>query len=164
MQIHFMLEESEYHKIRGYTLNLYNQRESIRCPALNNEIVHFTSEGFNHLMYKGDRSERDKSVQILKFNLLPRALEIISLSTTYQEYDEGIKSVRKNKYKKIIFESAIVKYWGLIAIIRNRRVKVIIRQIGNGQKYFWSVIPAWQKCHYRETKFISISFGDLEND
>gem|GEM_PF-3614112 len=49
-------------------------------------------------------------------------------------------------------------------IIRNTRVKVIIRQIGNGQKHFWSVIPAWQKCHYRETKFISNAYGNLEND
>lgn len=159
-----MTDELEYHSIRENTLNYYNQREHIRCPALNNEIVHFTSEGFNHLIYKGDRSERDKSVQILKFNLFPRALEIICLSTTYQEYDEGIKNIRKKKHKRTVIESATVKYWGLVAIIRNTRVKVIIRQIGNGQKHFWSVIPAWQKCHYRETKFISNAYGNLEND
>lgn len=159
-----MLGELEYHSIRENTFNYYSQREYIRCPALNNEIVHFTSEGFNHLIYKGDRSERDKSVQILKFNLFPRALEIIGLSTTYQEYDEGIKNVKKKKHKRTVIESATVKYWGLAAIIRNTRVKVIIRQIGNGQKHFWSVIPAWQKCHYRETKFISNAYGNLEND
>lgn len=159
-----MPDELEYSHVREKTLNFYNQKEHVRCPALDNEIVHFTSEGFNHLVYKGDRSERDKSVQILKFNLFSKAIEIIAISTTHQEYDEGMKNIKKKKHKRIIFESATVKYWGLVAIIRSTRVKVIIRQVGNGQKHFWSVIPAWRKCHYRDTKFITNACGDLEND
>lgn len=159
-----MPDYSEYSSIREKTQIFYNQKESVRCPALNNELVHFNSEGFNHLVYKGDRSERDKSVQLLKFKLFPKALEIINISTTHQEYDEGMKNVRKKKHKRAVNESATVKYWGFVAIIRATRVKAIVRQIGNGQKHFWSVIPAWQKCHYRETKFISNAFGDLEND
>lgn len=154
----------EYNSIRNNSQNFYNQKQCVRCPALNNEMINFTSEGFNHLIYKNDRNERDKSVQIMKLKLLPRAVEIIGLSTTYQEYDENIKDIRKKKHKKIVYESAVVKYWGLIAIIRNTRVKVIIRQVGNGQKHFWSVIPAWRKCHYRDTKYISNALGDLGND
>jgi hypothetical protein len=163
-KIKIMQNLEEYQSIRNSTQNFYNQKQYIRCPALNNEMVHFTSEGFNHLVYKNDRNERDKGIQIMKFKLLPRAVEIIGLSTTYQEYDENIKDIRKKKHKKIVCESAVVKYWGLVAVIRNTRVKVIIRQIGNGQKHFWSVIPAWKKCHYRDTKFISNALGDLEND
>ena len=154
----------QYISLRKSAFDFYNQREYIRCPALNNEMVHFTSEGFNHLIYKGDRSERDKDVQMMKFKMLPKATEIIGLSATHQEYDESTKNIKRKKYKKIVFEPATVRYWGLVAIIRDMRIKVIIRQIGNGQKHFWSVIPAWQKCHYRETKFISNAFGDLENE
>jgi len=158
------MDFSQYHCLKENTSNFYNQRECVRCPALNNDKVHFNSEGFNHLIYKGDRSERDKGVQMMKFKLFPSALKIIGLSTTYQEYDEEIKNIRKKKYKKIIFESGAVKYWGLVAIINNTRVKAVVRQIGDGQKHFWSVIPAWKKCHYREIKFISNAFGDMEDE
>ena len=38
-----------------------------------------------------------------------------------------------------------VKYWDFEAVVDDRRIKVIVRQIGNGKKHFWSVIPAWRK-------------------
>jgi len=34
------------------------------------------------------------------------------------------------------------------AVINDRRIKVVIRQVGNGQKHFWSVIPAWRKDRF----------------
>ncbi|MDD4990098.1 MAG: hypothetical protein PHW31_02200 [Candidatus Pacebacteria bacterium] len=92
------------------------------------------------------------------------AKTITQIATTYQEYDETIADIRKKKHKRIINQSVIVKCWGLVAIIRNFRVKVIIRQAGNGQKHFWSVIPAWRKSGYKESKFVSNNFGELEND
>ena len=47
-----MQDISNYEKIREDTQNFYKQIGAIRCPALNNELVHFTAEGFNHLIYK----------------------------------------------------------------------------------------------------------------
>ena len=35
--------------------------------------------------------------------------------------------------------------WALEAVIDERRIKVIVRQKGDGKKCFWSVIPAWRK-------------------
>ncbi|MDP3244644.1 MAG: hypothetical protein Q8M83_03210 [bacterium] len=159
-----MQDISNYEKIREDTCVFYKNIGSIRCPALAHQLVHFTSEGFNHLIYKGNRSGRDKSVQIMKFKLLSRAKEIIMLTTTYQEYDESLTKVRKKHFKKIVYESAVVKYWGFVAIIRNFRVKVIVRAIGNGQNHFWSVIPAWSTSHYRDIKLISNAKGNLAED
>ena len=159
-----MTDISNYQKIREDSQSFYSNIGRICCPALNNEYVNFTSEGFNHLIYKSERTERDRSVQIMKFKLLTHAKTIIKISTTYQEYDESIIEVRKKKKKKVVHESSIVRYWGFVSIIRNFRVKVIIRQIGNGQKHFWSVIPTWSKAHYRDTKFITTAFGDLKED
>ena len=99
--ITFMENISEYHRIRDNAQEIYSKKTYLRCAALSNEIIHFTSEGFNHLVYKGDRSEREKSVQIMKFKLITLAFEIASISTTYQEYDENIKSIRRKRYKKI---------------------------------------------------------------
>ena len=159
-----MQDISNYEKIREDANNFYQKIGIIRCPALNNEPVHFAAEGFNHLIYKGKRRERNKNDQITKFKLVPKAKELIGLTTTHQEYDEGITDVRRKRFKKIVQETATVKYWGFVAIFNNFRIKVIVRQIGNGQRHFWSVIPAWRTNHYRDIKLISKAKGNLAED
>mgnify|MGYP000936067658 CR=1 FL=1 len=159
-----MQDTSNYDKLRESSENFYKKIGAIRCPAFNNELVHFTAEGFNHLVYKGPRHERSQNDQITKFKLLPNAKNIIEISTTFQEYDESLIMVRKKRFKKIAEESSTVKYWGFVAIIKNFRVKVVIRQIGNGQKHFLSVIPAWKTQYYRDVKIISMAIGDLSED
>jgi len=159
-----MQDISNYDKIREDAHGFYQKIGAIRCHALNNEVVHFTAEGLNHLIYKSSRSERNRNDQITKFKLLSKAKTIIEITTTYQEYDESLTTVRRKRFKKIVQESATVKYWGFVAIIQNFRVKVIVRQIGNGQRHFWSVIPAWLTNHYRDIKLISQAKGNLAED
>lgn len=159
-----MTDISNYNSIREDAHRFYKSIGRIPCPAFNNENVHFTSEGFNHLIYKNSRRERDKSVQIMKFKLLSRAKLIVERLSLYQEYDEGLITIKKKKKRKTHEITTTVRYWGLVAIIQNHRVKVIIRQVGNGQKHFWSVIPAWTKSHYRDTRLILQSKGNLTDD
>ena len=159
-----MQDVSNYDKIREDAHQFYQAIGIIRCPAFDHQPVHFTAEGFNHLVYKGRRRERDKSVQIMKFKLLSKAADLLKITTTYQEYDESLTTIRKKRFKKTIQESTPVKYWGFVAIIRNFRIKVIVRSIGNGQKHFWSVIPAWSTNYYRDIKLISNAKGDLADD
>ncbi len=159
-----MQDISNYDKIREDAHNFYQTIGAIHCPALNNELVRFTAEGFNHLIFKGRRRERSKNDQITKFKLLTKAKTVLELTTTYQEYDESYTTTRKKRFKKTVDETATVKYWGFVAIIQNFRVKIIVRQIGNGQKQFWSVIPAWRTDRYRDIKLISMAKGDLAED
>lgn len=159
-----MLDVSNYEKIREDARIFYQTVGGIRCPALDHQPVHFTSDGFNHLIYKGSRKERDKRVQIMKFKLLPKATELIRIATTYQEYDESLTTIRRKRFKKNVDEGTTVRYWGFVAIIRDFRIKVIARTMGNGQKHFWSVIPAWTISHYRDIKLISNAKGALVDD
>jgi len=158
-----MQDISNYQSIRKTAESLYKTMGRIRCPALD-DVVHFNAEGFNHLMYKGERKERNKIDQITKFKLLSKAKIIIGLSTTYQEYDESMMQIKKKRHKKIVVEPATVRYWGFVAIIQGFRVKTIVRQIGNGQRHFWSVIPAWRTDHYRNIRRISMAKGSLGED
>ena len=158
-----MQDISNYQSMRETAESLYKTMGHVRCPALD-DVVHFNAEGFNHLIYKGDRKERNKIDQITKFKLLSKAKTIIEISSTYQEYDESMMQVKKKRRKKIVIEPATVKYWGFVAIIQGIRVKTIVRRIGNGQKHFWSVIPAWSKSQYRDITFINRSKGDLTED
>ena len=153
----------DYPDIRKEAQELYGSFKKIHSPALGGDI-HFTSEGFNHLIYERARKERDKRTQILRFDMLERAKFILETSTTYQEYEESLRQIWKKKFKKMVQESALMHYWGFVAIINNFRIKVIARQIGNGGKHFWSVIPAWTTSYYRDIKLLSQSTGNLEEN
>lgn len=159
-----MEDVSNYQKLREDAQKFYSGIGAIRSPALN-EPVHFTAEGFNHIIFKGSRSEREKSSQILRFKLLPLAAKLVGLSTTHQEFEETIKEFEVKKYKKQIRQSKRVRYWGIIAIIEGRKIKVIVRKIGdNGVMHFWSIVPAWTTNKYRDIRFFTTMKGSPDED
>lgn len=155
---------SNYEKLRADTHAFFLTLKPIHSPALN-ELVHFSAESFNHILYKGSRRERDRSSQIMRFKLLPRAIKLIGYSTTYQEYEETIKEFEVKTRKTKTRKSKKVQYWGIIAITENRKIKVILRKIGdNGILHFWSIIPAWTTNKFRDTKFVSTMKGNPDED
>lgn len=102
---------------------------------------------------------------MLRFKLLPLAVKLIRLATTYQEFEETIKEFEVKSYKKRMWRAKPVRYWGIIAIIEGRKIKVIIRKIGdNGALHFWSVIPEWVTNKYRDIKIFSTMKGNPEED
>jgi hypothetical protein len=153
-----------YQKSKENGQEFYNKINMVFSPALNEKII-FSADGFNHIIFKNPRSEREKSSQILRFKLLPLAKKLIEISTTYQEFEENIKEFLVKKHKKKVKENKTVRYWGIIAIIENRKIKIIIRKIGdNGLLHFWSIIPAWTTNKYRDTKFFTTMKGSPEED
>lgn len=159
-----MEDFSNYEKLKEDTQNFYNGIGRIHSPAFNQEI-HFSAEGFNHIVFKRAHSERERPSQILRFKLLPLAVKLIKISTTYQEVEETIKEFEVKRFKKKVRKSCPVKYWGIIAIIDGRKIKVIIRKIGdNGNLHFWSIVPAWVTNKYRDGKLFSTMKGDPEED
>ena len=159
-----MSDVSNYEIIKERTQRYYKAQKPVRCPAFGGEIVHFTSEGFNHLIYKKGNSERSKADQICKFKLIPKAIELIRITTTHQEYDESLVDMKVKRRKRALIETKRARYWGFVAIMKGSRIKVIVRQVGNGNKHFWSVIPAWTTKEYRKIKIISKAKGNLAED
>ena len=158
-----MQDTSNYQREREKAHEFYQKIGGVYSPVLEDKI-HFNAEGFNHLIYKGRRKERPKTEQMMKFKLLPRAKTILEKSTTYQEYDEGLTTVERKKHKKRVQEAVVTRYWGFVAIEGNSRMKVVVRQAGNGQKHFWSVIPAWSSNQYKGIKLTSRAKGDLAEE
>jgi len=155
---------SNYEKLKEDALSFYNSIGKVFSPAFNQE-VYFTAEGFNHIIFKGARSERERPSQILRFKLLSLAQKLVKISTTYQELEETLKEFRVKSYKKTILKTKPVTYWGVIAIIDGRKIKVIIRKIGdNGAMHFWSIVPAWTTNKYRDTKFFTTMKGRPDED
>ncbi len=149
----------DYEAIRQKASELYETFNSVKCPALNDEWVNFTSEGFNHLVYSSPKKMRNKGAQILRFDMLPMAKLILETSTTYQEYDEENINKKVNRRGSWIYANILVRCWGFVVIIKKRRVKVVITQEGNGAIRFLSVAPAWFTKWYRDIKLIENSVG-----
>ena len=155
-----MEDLSNYEKLKEDAQRFYNSIRKVFSPAFNQEIC-FNAEGFNHIIFKGARSERERPSQILRFKLLSLAQKLVKISTTYQELEETLKEFRVKSYKK----TKSVKYWGIIAIIDSRKIKVIIRKIGDdGMMHFWSIVPAWTTNKYRDTRFFTTMKGSPEED
>lgn len=115
---------------------IFTQTKQISCPAFNGELVIFNAKGINHLLYKGNRSERDISRIQTNIHLLPGAIKILRLMPFFQE---------ESFYEK---NGEVFKFWAFEAVVDGRRIKAIIRQKGRGKKHFWSVIPAWRKDRF----------------
>lgn len=159
-----MEDLSNYEKLRDDAREFYISIRPILSQALG-ERVYFTAEGFNHIIFKNARRERERPSQIMRFKMLHRAAQLIELSATYQEYEETIREFQVKSRKKRVRKSKPVRYWGIIAIINGMKIKVILRKIGdNGQLHFWSVVPAWTTNKYRDAKFITTMKGNPEED
>ena len=159
-----MQDISNYEKLKEDAQKYYNNIGGVFSPAINQK-VHFSSEGFNHIVFKCSRSEREKSSQMLRFKLLPLAVKLLKLSTTYQEFEETLKEFEVKTYKKRVKKSKPVQYWGIIAIIDGRKIKVILRKVGdNGTFHFWSIVPAWVTNKYRDIKLFSTMKGNPDED
>lgn len=139
-------ERGEFSRIKAQADKVYRSVVRAKCPALNAE-VNFSSDGFHHLQYNSSRVERSKEVQRIKFLCLKDAIEVIKKTTTIQEYREAIQPV--GKVGSHGFRSTkVVKYYGFVAITsfdKPRRIKVIIRKVGDGSYQFWSVMPSWRE-------------------
>lgn len=154
---------SEYEKLRDTAQALVAATKPVYSPALDEEVA-FTAEGFNHILFKGSRSAREYPSQIMRFKLLPRAIRLIAFANTFQEFEETTKEFEVKARKKRVKKAKSVQYWGIIAIFEGRKIKVILRKIGEGKLHFWSIVPAWTTNKHRDAKFVSTMKGNPEED
>jgi hypothetical protein len=143
---------NEFKKLKDKTKDYYNSINKIYSPALKSKIV-FNSDGFHHLRYDSNRSERNKKLQMGKFRCFNDAVNIIEKSNTIQEYRRSIISVGKRS-KDGFSKTKTVEWFSMLAIVnfsKKVRVNVIIRRIGEnqGKFHFWSVIPFWTMSNNR---------------
>lgn len=153
---------SRYKKERAEADEYYKKVGEILCPFFGKMIV-FTAEGFNHLIYSDGR-ERDKSNQLLKFDLLRIAPEIIGKSGTLQEYRKQLCKYGKRKTNGF-FDTKEMEFWGFVAIVKSHdeyiKIKIILRRVGDGNITFWSVMP---DGNIKVKDTYHLATGDLSED
>lgn len=121
---------------------LYDSKRTIHNPYLDCEVV-LNSDGFHHLQFSA-RTERSKKEQLLKFRLLPLALETIRHAGTLQEYRKILQPIgRASAHGGTVMKQ--VEYWGFVAILGKQeapmKLRTILRRVGDGNVIFWSVMP-----------------------
>lgn len=83
MEISKTKEDLEYEKAKLQAEEYYKSIKSVKCPAFNGEEVFFTSEGFNHILYRIKKQERELRAQLTRFKLLPLAKELLAKTHTF---------------------------------------------------------------------------------
>jgi hypothetical protein len=121
--------------------SVFAAQKSVYNPYFQSHVI-FNSDGFHHLQFSA-RRERNKKEQLLKFSLLPLAIEIIKKSGTIQEYRRLLTPIGKPSARTGAIPMKEVEYWGLVAIVGSHSIKVraVLRRIGDGNITFWSVMP-----------------------
>lgn len=152
---------AQYTEIRAQFDAIYKSFRPVKCPALKDKEVHFTAEGFNHLVYRIPKQERNKRVQIMRFELLEKAYELLSKTTLIQEYEQYYDRRKTWMNKKSQNTNVLITDMGFVGIVKGFRIKVVVRKIGEGKFEFYSVIPAWSTRYYRDIKIVRNSKGNV---
>jgi hypothetical protein len=117
-------KEIEFYKIKYFSIR------KVACPVFSNEFVYFTRRGFNHILRKGRRL-RTVSEQLNRLRLVDLAPYILFISKNFEEY---VIERDKNNISITIQSWSFVRYG-----LNNNKITLIVRQIGNGVKQFYSI-------------------------
>lgn len=121
---------------------IYKTFSPIRCPYFGSE-VHFNAQGLEHLKFKRRGQARSRHDQYMRFKLIKLAPEVLKLSRTLQGMWETKHFERVRVHSRTDTILKLVTYYEFIAILSRVRIKVIVKQIDSGEKFFWSIIPFW---------------------
>jgi hypothetical protein len=122
--------------------SFYKNIGEIYCPYFK-EKISFNARGWEHLKFKRLERARFETDQYMRLKLIHLAPEILKLSHTVQGISETKKFERIRVHSRTDTVLKVVNYYEFIAVIKRNRVKIIVKQIENGQKFFWSIIPFW---------------------
>jgi hypothetical protein len=129
--------QEKYEEAKEKAEEYYKKLSRIWCPALKDHVT-FNTSGLRHLIWRG-KWPRAKKEQIRRFLLLPHAAKIIQQSQKSVEYRKK-EQISKTKWNGDKIETiSQAHFWGLVKKIEDQHVTVVLRQIGNGNKHFFSI-------------------------
>lgn len=137
------IDKEKFKKEKEKAEDFYKNLDYIRCPYFEDKVF-FNTKGLEHLKFKRKNHARSVEDQFVRFKLLYLAPKILKLSRTTQGVScrNGIETLRSNKRNELKMVS--IRYFEFIAVIDDVRVRVIVKQINDSPKYFWSIIPFWK--------------------
>lgn len=133
-----------YEQAKKEAKKIYSKIGRIPSPALNNECIAFTSKGFTHIIRKG-RNPRPRSEQKRRFRLIPYAEKIVKKPNGTIIYRTTETKSWINRHGEKVLLTSTAHFWTFVEKINNRSVKVVVRQLNQGQRHFFSIMEAKNK-------------------
>lgn len=134
--------EKDFSETKNKAEEFYKTIGKVKCPYLKEEIA-FNAKGLRHLKFKSDQRARTKLDQYSRLKLLHLAPQVLEKSHTLQGiWHTKLFEAQKtnNRWDHVIKD---VVFYEFVAVLDNIRLKVIIKKVDGGGKYFWSVFPFW---------------------
>jgi hypothetical protein len=153
------LENFEQVKQKGE--EFYRTLTDVYCPYFKDK-VHFNAQGLEHLKFKRHAKARSQQDQYMRFKLLHLAPAVLRASGTLQGCLEAKTFERVRVHSRTDTVLKEVEYSEFVAVLENVRVKIIVKRIGQGPRYFWSLIPHWGRD--RLTQRRKLHAGTPEED
>lgn len=155
------ISKINFNKTKEEGENFYKTLGKVYCPY-SKEEVSFNAKGLEHLKFKQKNFARSLSDQYIRFKILKLAPEILKLTKTIQGVSEQkvfelVRSNQRNEHKMVN-----AMYYEFVAILDRTRVRVVVKQVGNAPKYFWSIIPFWKIN--KENGKRKLHYGSPEHD
>lgn len=139
----FNFNEKDFKILKREAEAFYHSVMPVWCPYFQEKIA-FNAKGLRHLKFKSDGRARTEIDQYARLKLLSFVPEVLNKSKTVQ----GINKTRlleeeKNngRWKRVMKD---VTFYEFIAVLKNVRIKVIVKEVFGGEKHFLSVIPSWK--------------------
>jgi hypothetical protein len=136
--------DDEFTQLLHQAQGFYRGLGRVRCPYFQAD-VQFNAQGFEHLRHKSWNRGRERRDQFMRLKHLARAPQILQLSRTVQGIHETNEWERQHKHGRWEKRLVPVKYYEFVAVLEQRRFKVIIKQLPDGARIFWSLIPFWRQ-------------------
>ncbi|MEK7646408.1 MAG: hypothetical protein AAB381_01810 [Patescibacteria group bacterium] len=153
----------KFNRIKEEAESFYKSLGEIYCPYFK-EKVSFNRKGFEHLKFIGRGQARSEKDQFQRFRLLHLAPQVLGLTTTIQGVwnTSHFEEIKSNSRVEFLLKN--VTYYEFISVLTYkqnlRRVRIIVKQVENSSKYFWSIIPDF-KNKIGQTRAMGL---ELENE
>lgn len=158
------IDDANFERVKEEAEEVYRSIGSVVCPYFGEaEPISFNEKGIRHTKFKKDKVARMRADQFIRLKNIHLVQRILEKSRTLQEYNEKkvFEEVKASgrREKKLL----TARYYGFIAIVndsgRQKRLRIVVKQVEGGQKYFWSIIPFW-----KSNKELKMYAGDMEED
>lgn len=151
----------DFEEIRAKGEDIYKSFTEMYCPYFKEKIL-FNSQGLEHLCFRSRGKARPKQDQYMRFRLIHLAPLIIRASSTLQgiwETKQFVPIKMGSRWEHVFKD---VAYYELIALVKRDRVKIVIKQVENGQKIFWSLIPFWGMSNNTKSRVFHEGSPDID--
>jgi len=155
----------KFNEIKTEAESFYKTIGKVRCPYFGDN-VYFNIKGWEHLVFKSWNNTRIVNDQFARLRHIKLAPEVIRNSKTLQGVwtTQKIERVKRNsRWDKVL---KLITYYEFIAIMESHgskiRVKIIVKEVEGGEKFFWSLIPFWGVDRNNGQR--TMHGGDPEND